>query len=1058
MRGKLFFFGLLLTSITGFSQVGIGTTLPNASSQLEITATDKGILIPRVALTGPDDRATISSGNVTSLLVYNTATATGIVPGFYYWNGAKWQQILNGDDIIALDSTNDAFVNNTTRNAVELTTKSDGISARDINTNFVILDTGNVGIGTATPNISSLLDINAPNKGILIPRVSLRSISDTNTISGGNSTSLLIYNTATINNVTPGFYYWDALKWNRIINQDDLDAVENSVDLRLVGGESHITKDAGVGGNGTSAGTGIKNIFIGAETGFNNASGNGNIFLGDRAGRANTTGASNNFIGREAGLNNTTGYGNSFIGRGAGLSNTIGNTNIFLGLLAGGNNVEGDRNIFIGDRVGYNNGTNGNDNVFIGNAAGHENNGAHNTFIGTNAGRSNTDGSFNLAIGNQAGYSNTTDSGNSNIGYQAGRRFISGANNTNLGYRAGFGGVDATGGNNVNIGANTGLELTTGRDNAFLGSLAGRVTTTGYRNTFLGYTAGSSNTTGYNNTLVGANAASGLTEGNDNTYVGYYVGPRNISTGSSNTIFGAHAGGKLSTGSNNTFLGHQSGIEVTTGAFNVAIGKESDRYLTTGAGNISLGYRAGGSTTGNRNIVIGYRSNIDPIASNRLNIGNLIYGTGVNTGTETMVSNGSVGIGTVNPKSNAILDMSDVDNKGVYMPRVALTGTTDMTTVNINAIGAETSKSLLVYNTTNGSGLTPGFYSWDGAAWTAVGGSTLGDLRAVGDRNHITSDAGFGGTGTSAGTGDFGIEPARNIFMGDKAGNANTMGGFNLFLGTSAGFKNTTGGSNIFVGTNSGFNNTSGLQNYGIGSNSLNANSTGSSNLGFGYYAGGANVDGSHNISLGTFTSMAMTTGSRNLILGYRAGRTDLTSGNDNILLGSNVAMPAGNNQLNIGGIIFGTGVNNVSGTNVSTGNIGIGEIAPTHRLHVNGDIKTEGVFRTNIRNYADYVFENYFEGSSNINKTYTFKSLNEVEAFIKANKHLPGVTGINDLKKTEKGYEVNLSKLSIQTLEKVEELYLHTIEQQKKINSLESENKALKERLRKIEAVLGIK
>lgn len=48
-------------------------------------------------------------------------------------------------------------------------------------------------------------------------------------------------------------------------------------------------------------------------------------------------------------------------------------------------------------------------------------------------------------------------------------------------------------------------------------------------------------------------------------------------------------------------------------------------------------------------------------------------------------------------------------------------------------------------------------------------------------------------------------------------------------------------------------------------------------------------------------------------------------------------------------------------------------------------------------------------------------------------NKHLLGTTGIKDLKKNDKGeYIFNISNLSVQLLEKVEELYLYNIEQQK--------------------------
>ncbi|KQN32480.1 hypothetical protein ASE92_17935 [Pedobacter sp. Leaf41] len=50
------------------------------------------------------------------------------------------------------DLTNDAWVNNLANTRIELGTKSDGTTARAIGTEFVALDNGNVGIGTANPN------------------------------------------------------------------------------------------------------------------------------------------------------------------------------------------------------------------------------------------------------------------------------------------------------------------------------------------------------------------------------------------------------------------------------------------------------------------------------------------------------------------------------------------------------------------------------------------------------------------------------------------------------------------------------------------------------------------------------------------------------------------------------------------------------------------------------------------------------------------------------------------------------------------------------------------
>ncbi|MBI2280539.1 MAG: hypothetical protein HYU68_07595 [Bacteroidetes bacterium] len=70
----------------------------------------------------------------------------------------------------------------------------------------------------ATPNASALLDIDAAptnDKGLLIPRVSLTQTTSNAPIGAGIATSLLVYNTATINDVTPGYYYWGGAAWVR---------------------------------------------------------------------------------------------------------------------------------------------------------------------------------------------------------------------------------------------------------------------------------------------------------------------------------------------------------------------------------------------------------------------------------------------------------------------------------------------------------------------------------------------------------------------------------------------------------------------------------------------------------------------------------------------------------------------------------------------------------------------------------------------------------------------------------------------------------------------------
>ena len=76
--------------------IGIGTTL--ADAKLDVTATDAGILIPRVTLTGTTDATTVPSAT-TSELVYNSATVSDVTPGYYYWNGSTWERILVSGDI-----------------------------------------------------------------------------------------------------------------------------------------------------------------------------------------------------------------------------------------------------------------------------------------------------------------------------------------------------------------------------------------------------------------------------------------------------------------------------------------------------------------------------------------------------------------------------------------------------------------------------------------------------------------------------------------------------------------------------------------------------------------------------------------------------------------------------------------------------------------------------------------------------------------------------------------------------------------------------------------------
>lgn len=112
------------------------------------------------------------------------------------------------------------------------------------------------------------------------------------------------------------------------------------------------------------------------------------------------------------------------------------------------------------------------------------------------------------------------------------------------------------------------------------------------------------------------------------------------------------------------------------------------------------------------------------------------------------------------------------------------------------------------------------------------------------------------------------------------------------------------------------------------------------------------------------------------------------------------------------------------------SGNVGIGKLNPTEALEVNGTIKAKEIIVTND-GWADYVFD----------KNYNLKNLNQVEDFIKINHHLPDIPSSSQLSQT--GLPVSeILKLQMQ---KIEELTLYLIQQDKKITNLEKENKHLK-------------
>lgn len=77
----------------------------------------------------------------------------------------------------------------------------------------------NVGIGTNAPNASAKLEIVSTNSGLLIPRISLVSVTDVATVTAP-ATSLLVYNTnaAITGGSGAGYYYWNGAAWTKLLS------------------------------------------------------------------------------------------------------------------------------------------------------------------------------------------------------------------------------------------------------------------------------------------------------------------------------------------------------------------------------------------------------------------------------------------------------------------------------------------------------------------------------------------------------------------------------------------------------------------------------------------------------------------------------------------------------------------------------------------------------------------------------------------------------------------------------------------------------------------------
>jgi trimeric autotransporter adhesin len=344
-----------------------------------------------------------------------------------------------------------------------------------------------IGIGTATPNASAVLDITNSSKGLLIPRMTTTAINAISNPAKG----LLIYDSTTnqlmVNMGTPASRNWQSI------------ASKSSWNLGGNSGINVVTQFVGTNDNRP-----LRFRVNGIRAGELSPS-TGNVFLGLRAGESAVTGYSNVAIGTGA-LQANTVLGNLVaIGDSALFSNTIGDaSNINYGLL----------NTAVGSKSLYANTT-----------------GFWNTATGYRTLFSNTTGWYNSAYGVQSLYNNTSGPQNTAFGVQALFKNTTGGYNTAMGFDALY---SNTGQTNTAVGYSALAFNSYGGFNTAVGADALQRTTASYYNTAIGYQAGQGGDYGWNNVFVGMGANA--------TYAGTYnsvaIGQGAMCTGSSQVRIG----------------------------------------------------------------------------------------------------------------------------------------------------------------------------------------------------------------------------------------------------------------------------------------------------------------------------------------------------------------------------------------------------------------------------------------------------------------------------------------------------------------------------------------
>jgi len=629
---KILYFLLFSIAAQSLSaqNVGIGTSTPASSAQLDISSTSKGMLVPRMNKT--QKNAILSPA--TGLLVYQTGPDS---TGFHYYNGVNW--------VWSEPVTTNAWKtagNAGTDTAIHFIGTTDNMPLRFRVANIMVgqLDAvnGNYSFGRlANRQLTTGYDNIALGDSAL-----LRSTEGRYNVAIGQET--LMDNLTGVQNIAIGLR---ALPVNT--------TGHNNVALGFFADKENVSGDGNVA-LGTFAlyhTTGDNNTAAGMAAGMGNVTGNENSSFGYRSGYV--SGRSNVAVGTNAlgdygvfptpVVNNTVAVGDSalmMIGSGS-IENTAVGSKALMGSFSA---ISGDGNT----AVGFNTISaiaSGSDNTGVGRRAlADMSSGSGNTIVGSRALSHNLHADRNTAIGAFALENTTSNSADDNIAI--GVNALRNNNNlqniaignyaleNNTSYRNIAIGHQAlqqsnSGVSNIAIGVASLNANSTGRSNIGMGAGTLQTNTTGYYNIAIGDSAVHASNTGAGQIAIGYKALFQSDAGNANLAIGFQslysstAGTGNVSVGSSAMLL-------LGSYDYNVAVGYNTMAFKQSGYNNVAIGKQALNMNITGSNNVAIGTEAGVNATGSGSIYIGYQAGANDPFSDRLYIANsstttpLIYG------------------------------------------------------------------------------------------------------------------------------------------------------------------------------------------------------------------------------------------------------------------------------------------------------------------------------------------------------------------------------------------------------------------------------------------------